>query len=308
MKTISVCVITYNQEDVIGRALESILRQKDWGLYRIIVSDDCSKDRTWEILLEYQEKYPLIVCPYRNDHNLGIYQNLAKAESLLPVSDLYINLSGDDELCDGYFERVQRLIEGKKIDTNEAIGIYSDWASVNPKGKKTVFKQDSVLSDNNLWSLKARGKIGGRSLMISQRVRDGYEPILIGRGLNLTESHYESQAPLNIKKAYYLPFVSSLYYTGIGISSRLLVSKSDYLTTQCIEKWNYGLKHYVKNERDYNYGQYEILKAEFYLHPKWRTIYSILKFYIKGQLPGCRDSFVTSLRIFASLIKYKLVS
>ena len=50
----SVIIITYNQEDVIARTLESLLSQEH--LYEICVSDDCSSDRTWEILNEYSSR------------------------------------------------------------------------------------------------------------------------------------------------------------------------------------------------------------------------------------------------------------
>ena len=141
--------------------------------------------------------------------------------------------------------------------------------------------------------------------MVSQKVRDGYEPILQGCGLNLTESHYDSQAPLNIKKAYYLPQVTTLYYTGIGVSSRLLVKKSDYLTTQSIEKWEYGLTHYVNNPRDQHLAEYEMIKARFYLNPKWKQFPPMLYHYHKSQLPGARDSISSMLRVFLGLVKYK---
>lgn len=308
MKTITVSIITYNQEDVIRRTLDSVLQQKEWGLYRVVISDDCSQDGTWDILEGYQAQHPELISIYRNEVNLGIYENIKRLDSYLPISDLYCDLAGDDEFCPNYFMSVQNLITSESINTDEAIGIYSDWARITPDGVRKVFKQDCVLSGNKLWSLKARGKIGGRSLIISQKVREGYEPILQGCGLNLTESHYDSQAPLNIKKAYYFPEVTTLYYAGIGVSSRLLLDKSDYLTTQCIEKWNYGLEHYVEDERDLFWGKYELLKAEYYLNPQWITIFRILNYYIKGQLPGCRDSISSSLRVFAGLIKFMFVS
>ena len=84
MKRIVICIVSYNQEDVIGRTLDSILNQKEWGLFKIIVSDDCSKDRTWEILQEYKGKYPEIMDIHRNEHNLGIYGNVAQSNTYLP--------------------------------------------------------------------------------------------------------------------------------------------------------------------------------------------------------------------------------
>ena len=61
----SVIIITYNQEHLIKRALDSVVCQKDY-LYEIIISDDCSTDYTWKVVLEYQRKYPSLLKPYRN--------------------------------------------------------------------------------------------------------------------------------------------------------------------------------------------------------------------------------------------------
>lgn len=304
MKRIVIRVITYNQEDVISRALDSLLCQKDWGLYRVVVSDDCSKDRTWDILQEYQRKYPDVVDIYQNEHNLGIYGNVAKADTYLPDYDLFGELSGDDSYCDGYFEAVQKLIRDKAIDTSDAIGIISDWKTVYPNGNESVFKQDAVLTGHDLWSLKARRKVTARSILITKKVHMGYEPLLSGKGLNLTESHRDAQPFLNIEKAYYLPIVSSIYYSGIGVSSCLSLKESTYLTTQSIEKWNYALQHYVNNSRDKHYALYELLKAEYYTKPSLLKLFNIFFHYERGQLSGCRNSFTCVVREFYGFFKY----
>ena len=52
MNRINILLITYNQENLIRRTLDSILCQKEIGINNIVVNDDCSKDNTWEILKE----------------------------------------------------------------------------------------------------------------------------------------------------------------------------------------------------------------------------------------------------------------
>ena len=306
MKAIVVRVITYNQENVISRALDSVLCQKEWGLYRIVVSDDCSQDRTWEILQEYKTKYPAIMEIHRNEHNLGIYGNVNKSEEYLPTKyDLFTGLAGDDVFCNGYFEKVQKLIEENHIDTDEAVGFYFDWKAVYPNGEETIFRQSAVLTGHNLWSLYIRGLISGRSLMISKSVHDAHEPILNGRGLNLTESHWDSQSHLNIKRAYYCPFVASAYYTGIGVSTRLSTKYSNYHTDQEIEKWQYFSKFYVTNEKDRLQVQYAIEKANYFKHPTFGRIVKVMVLFYRAQLQGCRSSFKAMLRFFINLLRVK---
>ena len=71
---VSVSVITYNQEEFIEETLESILNQS-YNNIEIIVSDDCSTDRTVQILKNYAKKYPNIVKPILNTENKGITEN-----------------------------------------------------------------------------------------------------------------------------------------------------------------------------------------------------------------------------------------
>jgi glycosyltransferase involved in cell wall biosynthesis len=56
--TVSVHLITYNQETYIGQALDSALMQRttfDWDL---VVGEDCSTDRTRDIVVEYARRHP----------------------------------------------------------------------------------------------------------------------------------------------------------------------------------------------------------------------------------------------------------
>ena len=305
MKRIVVCVVTYNQEDYISRAIDSILKQKDWGLYRIVVSDDCSKDRTWDILKSYQEKYPDLFDLHRNEHNLGMYQNFDKVDTYLSDYDLYYLLAGDDELCDGFFESIQKLVEKEQIDTTEAVGIFTDWKLISPDGVEMIFKQDKVLSGYSVWELKLRNLISIRSSVMSKKVRDLATPTIYDKGLRVAESVYDAQSPLNIKKVYYINQTTSVYYAGIGESVHLSLKKSDYHTTQNIAKWNYLVDHYITGERNLHYAKYEIAKSEFYIKPTWGKLIQVFNHYERGQLPKCRPTLKNTVGTFWRLIKYK---
>ncbi|MCX6715656.1 MAG: glycosyltransferase family 2 protein [Candidatus Taylorbacteria bacterium] len=76
--TISVSVLmpAYNAEKYIGEAIESILNQT-FRDFEFIIIDDCSTDKTWEIIQEYAKKDSRIVAS-RNDKNLKISAALNK--------------------------------------------------------------------------------------------------------------------------------------------------------------------------------------------------------------------------------------
>ena len=96
---LSVCLITYNHENYIRQAIEGVLMQKvdfDWEL---IIADDCSTDRTREIVLEYKNKYPDFIKLILQEKNVGPAKNwidLIKA----PKSKYIAYFEGDDYWID----------------------------------------------------------------------------------------------------------------------------------------------------------------------------------------------------------------
>lgn len=301
MKKITVLIIAYNQEKIIAKTLDSILCQKEWGLYQIIVGDDCSKDHTWDVLVGYQSQYPDIIKAYRNEHNLGIYENFERVISRRGDGDLYTMVAGDDPICNGYFRAIQQLIIDKEIDTEKAIGIYSDWKTVDIKGKEVIYRQNKVLGSYPLWSLYIRGIITSRSLMFSKLVIDGFKPVIKTQGLNLAESLFDSQVHQLIKKAYYLPVVTSSYRLGIGISTKL--GKTDYYTKQNIIKWQYYLDHFVTTPKDRFYSISQIVKGSYYEKPSIVKFFKVLYCYFRGQFMDCL-SIRKILIEFGEMIKY----
>ncbi|MBW8015847.1 MAG: glycosyltransferase [Planctomycetes bacterium] len=72
---ISVYMLTYNHESYIARAIESVLVQKTKFPFELVIGEDCSTDRTREIVLKYQEKHPNIIRVVTSDENVGMLKN-----------------------------------------------------------------------------------------------------------------------------------------------------------------------------------------------------------------------------------------
>lgn len=55
---VEILVLTYNHENYIRQALDSVLMQQTEYSYKIIVGVDCSTDNTKQIVIDYYKKYP----------------------------------------------------------------------------------------------------------------------------------------------------------------------------------------------------------------------------------------------------------
>lgn len=92
---VSVCVVTYNQEKYIADCLQSLVDQVTDFPFEIIVGEDCSTDRTREIVLEFQRKHPDIIKPLLHVKNVGPVENIVATYK--QAKGKYIaHMDGDD--------------------------------------------------------------------------------------------------------------------------------------------------------------------------------------------------------------------
>ena len=112
---ISICVLTYYHEKYIAETINSIMAQKISVPYEIVISDDCSKDSTIQIIEDYQARYPGLIRLLKAEENQGIPRNLYKL--ITSAKGKYISLlDGDDYYID----------ENKTIEQYSLLSQYSD--------------------------------------------------------------------------------------------------------------------------------------------------------------------------------------
>lgn len=121
---LSVCIRSYNQEHFICEALESVLVQKTDFPFEIIVSDDCSKDGTRDILKGYQSRYPDKIRLLLHDSNLGGPNNL---RAVIEASKAkYVTcLDGDDFYTDEY--KLQKQVDFLETHSEYAACFHNTW-------------------------------------------------------------------------------------------------------------------------------------------------------------------------------------
>ena len=196
--------------------------QKDYGLKEIVICDDNSSDSNWDIISDYVNRYPDIIRAYQNKPNLGIYPNCEKLVSLRGDADLYYLLSGDDALNNGWFKAIQEFIEDNNIDIyDNPISIASDWKNIGVNGFERIYSTAKMVStDDNYFSMSLRG-LSGRSILMNKKVIDKFKPVITNQGVCLAETLFDRQVFIYSKKIYYCPYVGTIYYSGVGVSTKM---------------------------------------------------------------------------------------
>lgn len=100
----SVVVSCYNQEHYIVECLDSILSQDIDFDCEIIVSDDCSTDRTQALLSEYAEQHPGRIKLLLRDKNVGAALNYHGVHKMAS-GDIIYHFDGDDIMLPGKLQQ-----------------------------------------------------------------------------------------------------------------------------------------------------------------------------------------------------------
>ena len=107
---ISVLIICYKQEELIKRAIDSLLSQKEY-IYEICVSDDCSPEPVYDVCKRFLQDTRFSY--RRNEQNIG-GGNLVKHWNMLVEmceTDYCIMSSDDDVYSPTFLEEINNLTE-----------------------------------------------------------------------------------------------------------------------------------------------------------------------------------------------------
>jgi glycosyltransferase involved in cell wall biosynthesis len=128
---ISFVLISYNQEGFIREAVESALSQS-YSPLEILIQDDCSSDRSFEIIQQMVAAYrgPHSVQCLRNPANLGIARNLNRAMELCR-GRLIVVAAGDDISLPMRTEVIYRAWEDSK---RMATALFSCYTVISKDG------------------------------------------------------------------------------------------------------------------------------------------------------------------------------
>lgn len=211
MFKISVIVPTYNDEEYLKECIEHILKQ-DIGFKNIqlIIIDDQSKDKSYEISMEYAKKYPENIIVKKTDKNSnsgGKPRNIGIKEA----KGKYLMFSdADDYFSYDAFRKMYQKIEEKQADV-----VIANWNYTSEDGipwKSPVFDMNrfkefelSLNDYNSFWVMNSSmcNKIFNSEFIRSNKIK-------CLEGLPGEDTYFSMNAFLCANKVYYIPDI--IYY------------------------------------------------------------------------------------------------
>jgi glycosyltransferase involved in cell wall biosynthesis len=112
--------MTCNQEKYIAECLQSIVDQKANFDFEVIVADDCSTDRTRQIVEEFAAKYSGLVIPVLHKKNIGVGLNYRSAHDRAR-GEYVAHCDGDDLWLPGKLAYQADLLD-RKPDASQCWG------------------------------------------------------------------------------------------------------------------------------------------------------------------------------------------
>lgn len=227
---VSICVVTYNQKKYIRQCLQSLVDQEADFDYEIVVGDDCSKDGTREIVLDFARKYPNKFRLFLHEKNIGALPNF-KFIHEQALGKYIAHMDGDDYAMPGKLQAQADILDQDKNCNLVWTPVLIEAAPGQLHEQNEFFKKNALKRRYTRGDLIKYGTIGTNSSKMYRKIIEnesmpvpGFELIdyfvnvmQVGNGV----ARFTGDKPLGV------------YRLGIGIASN--GSKTKNLTLQSIE-------------------------------------------------------------------------
>ncbi len=155
---VSYVLTAYNIENFIEESIQCAFNQTYEPL-EIILSDDCSTDRTYEIMERMANEYkgPHKIVLNRNPENLGITKHMNKAYLELATGEIIIAAHGDDISLPERTEKLVNYLEEDSSCTQVSCGAICCDSDLNPLSE--YYQKNFSVSEKRMYSLATGGKL-----------------------------------------------------------------------------------------------------------------------------------------------------
>lgn len=208
-------VFAYNQERLVREAVEAAFAQT-YSPLEIILSDDGSRDRTFEVMRELAAAYqgPHRVVLNRNEPNLGIGGHVNHVVGMAS-GDLILTAAGDDISLPA---RAELSVRAWEASGRRATSIQGQWIGVDERGNQTGAEQGAP------WP----GKTG--EFMIQPAVPEQYIATL--------RPHVQGSCHAFSKRLFeeFSPLPANVVYEDLAIAFRsVLIGEIHFIHTPLIK-------------------------------------------------------------------------
>lgn len=247
---VTFALFAYNQEKYIREAVEGAFSQT-YSPLEIILSDDCSSDRTFEIIEEMAREYqgPHLVKVRRGERNVGVIDHVISV-ARLSLGELLVVAAGDDY---SFANRVEKLTELWAKSSADAL--YSGSTDIDDTGN-VILKENipepldrvQKLFENCVTPIRYNGKIRnipGYSAAYARGVFEGLP--LTNRGIHNEDAL--TTYVINLKGGKIDFCRCALLARRISITS--ISAVSDQRTIEAIKRNEVVIEMFSRSTRDF---------------------------------------------------------
>ncbi len=210
---ISILMSVYNGETTLAAAMDSVLAQT-FSNFELIVCDDGSQDRTWEILCEYDKKDSRVRI-FQNDQNEGLGASLNRC--LRMARGRYIARQDADDISAperlertlAYLQRENAPYVGCGVYVFDESGVWSRRMFPERIDKHIIAQKNPFFHPTMLFKREVLERAGGYRVAPQTRRTEDYDLVmrLAGQdviGRNLQEYLYYVNEPLQAYRRHTL--------------------------------------------------------------------------------------------------------
>ncbi|MCC7476317.1 MAG: glycosyltransferase [Pirellulales bacterium] len=165
---VSICIPTYNHEAFIAQAVESVLSQRTDFDFEVLIGEDCSTDRTREIVVELARRHPEKIRLRLAETNQGGGRNVV--DLLGQCRGPYVTiLEGDDYWIASH--KLQRQVDALEARPDWAMCFHPAWCEYDDGRPTHLFPEDLAAKDEyTIYDLFVRDFMATASVMFRNRL------------------------------------------------------------------------------------------------------------------------------------------
>jgi len=270
--TVSIFLLTYNQEQFIAQTINSILMQKANFNFQIVIGEDCSTDGTRSICKTFAEKYSnkIKLLPAL-EKNIGLIANYMR--TIKACEGKYIAIcDGDDYWIDE--NKLQKQVSFLEDNPNYSI-VYSKLKKLFPDGTFKESIQRKLKQAGDFDDLVFENVIPSVTVLFRNRQNISAVPTWI---TNFPYGDWPTYLWIlkDGGKIHFMDEITAVYRMHIGVSAQVRKSSSNTLLV------NLGILKCIWNDSGFHHKKSIVLRAIQKLEVGLMTSYNREKQYLKA--------------------------